>query len=342
MTIPMFGRRAALGLGLGLGLAAALGLGLTAPAQAEETEMTFVLDWTPHGMHAPFFLAAEKGWFKEAGLDVTFQDGRGSASTVNLVGAGQGDLGHAGLNTMAIARTKGLPVTAVGSILRKNEVGILFDRGKGYQKPEDFKGKSLIFTAGSTEAPFIESFLKAGGMTDSDVELMAVDPAAKVSTYLSGQGDGVITPVPFIMAISEGKRNSDGVLFADFGMPLLSWGIIANDDYLEEHPEAVKAFMAVLARAWAYVLESDAHLTEAVEAIQSQRPEAKVSMPAGKAIFNAYRPYFYSPSTEGKPIGTMTAADWDDTIATMKKLGLVPEDAKAEEFYSLDYQPPQS
>ena len=52
--------------------------------------MNFILDWSPHGMHAPFFLAAEKGWFKEAGLDVTFQDGRGSASTVNLVGAGHG------------------------------------------------------------------------------------------------------------------------------------------------------------------------------------------------------------------------------------------------------------
>lgn len=324
-----------------LAIVSAVAAGVIAAGSANAAEMDLKLrkDWTPHGMHVAFYLGKEKGWFKKAGVNLTIEDGKGSASTVGLVGAGQADIGHAGLNTMAIARTKGLPVVAIGSILRRNEVGILFDKGKGYAKPADFKGKQLIYTAGSTEAPFIDTFLGAGKMKRSDVKLLAVDASAKVSTYLSGKGDGVIGPVPFFQAIMRGKRNSDWVLFADFGMPMLSWGIVANEDAVKNKPKALAAFMQVLGQSWSYIRQGDAQLTEACTLMIKARAAAKVSMGACKGIFKAYQPYTTSASTKGKPVGYITDADWADTVATMKKLGLIPGSAKTKDFYTLAFNP---
>lgn len=316
---------------------AAILAGPAGGARAGEMDLVFMKDWAPHGMHAPFYLAQEKGWYKAAGLTVKIVDGKGSTSTVNLVATGNADIGQASLSVMAIARSKGLPVMAVASTLRTNEVGVVISKGAGMKKPADFKGKTLVYTAGSIEAPFIDSFLAAGGLSRNDVKLLAVDASAKVGIYLSGKGDGVIGPIPFFQAIAWKVRPSDAVRFVDFGLPMLSWGIIAHEDAIKNKGKAIKAFNAVNARAWKYIL--DGNLEEAVTAIIKQRPGAKVSMAAGKGIFNAYRPYFYSATTKGKPMGYQSAKDWADTIATLKRLGLVNKDSKPEDYYTTAFMP---
>lgn len=311
-----------------------------APARAQESaKITAMMDWAPHGMHAPFYLALAKGWFKEAGVEVKIVDGKGSASTVGLVGAGQADVGHASLSVMAIAKSKGLPVTAIGSILRKNEVGVIFSVGKPYKGPKDFKGATLIYTAGSIEAPFIDAFLANGGLKRSEVKLLAVAASAKIATYLSGRGDGVIGPIPFFLAITRKKRPSSFVGFANHGLPMLSWGIVANEESVKKKPKAMKGFMSALARSWTYILKNPKGLDEAVSAMIELRPKARVTMGAGKGIFNAYRPYFFSPSTEGKPMGYMSAKDWDDTVKTLKSLKLIKQDLKPTDFYTTAFMP---
>jgi len=308
-----------------------------ATAQAKDTKLNLMLDWAPHGMHAPFYLAQAKGWFKEAGITVKIVDGKGSASTVGLVGAGQADIGHASLSVMAIARNKGLPVTAIGSILRTNEVGVIFSKGMHYKGPKDFKGKTLIYTSGSIEAPFIDAFLADGDIARRDVKLLAVAASAKIATYLSGRGDGVIGPIPFFLAIARNKRPSSFIRFSDHGLPMLSWGIIANDDSIKKKPKAMKTFMVVLARSWKHIL--DGSLDEAVQSIIKLRPQARVSMAAGKGIFNAYRPYFNSPTTKGKPMGYMSSKDWTDTVKTLKGLKLIKASMNASDFYNPSFMP---
>ncbi len=86
---------------LGLGIAVFAMAGASTGASAETLKVR--LEWLPYGMHAPFHLATEKGWYKDAGLEVTIDDGNGSGPAVQLVAAGQYDISHANLATMAIA-----------------------------------------------------------------------------------------------------------------------------------------------------------------------------------------------------------------------------------------------
>src|SRR3954462_12183726 len=157
-------------------LAAAISGG--AAAQNPE-KLTVRLDFVPWGAHAPFHLAMQKGWFKEAGLDVDMQDGSGSVTTIQLIGANNFDVGHASLAPMIIARSKGLSIRAIANFVRKNDIGVMVSRDSGIKGPKDLVGKQLIFTAGSFESPFIDSFLAAGGVNRSQLELLNVDASSK-------------------------------------------------------------------------------------------------------------------------------------------------------------------
>ena len=96
-------------------LAAAVFLHPGAPARAadEAHTLSIRLGWLPSGYQSPYFLAEQKGWYKQAGLAVTLAPGNGSANSVQLVGAGQYDAGEAALSDMAYARGKGMPVISI-------------------------------------------------------------------------------------------------------------------------------------------------------------------------------------------------------------------------------------
>ena len=151
-----------------LGLAA---VALSAPAWPQALEPLRVrLDWTPWGVHGAFHLAQQKGWYRQAGLDVSLEDGNGSVTTVQIVGAGDSfDLGHAALASAMIAREKGMPVKAVAVFARQSDIGLLVPADAGISGPAQLKGKKVAYTAGSLEAPFIDAFLAAGKLKKSDL-----------------------------------------------------------------------------------------------------------------------------------------------------------------------------
>src|SRR5260221_321309 len=104
-------------------MAALLAVG-AAPALAQE-KLTVKFDFLPYGSHAPFWLAQDKGWFKEAGVEPAFEDGQGSTVAVQLISAGKLDVGYISLGAVIVARDKGVPVKSIAGVLRKNDYGVL-------------------------------------------------------------------------------------------------------------------------------------------------------------------------------------------------------------------------
>src|SRR5690606_37679838 len=180
------------------GLLAAAAAGNAAAQSLEPLKVR--LDWTPWGVHGAIHLAQQKGWFKEAGLAPSIEDGNGSVTTVQIVGSGDSfDLGHAALASMMTARDKGLPVKAIPVSARHSDIGLLGPEDSGITGPAQLKGRKVVYTAGSLEAPFIDSFLAAGKLKRGDVELLNVDAAGKVATYAVGRADAVFSTIPFVL-----------------------------------------------------------------------------------------------------------------------------------------------
>jgi NitT/TauT family transport system substrate-binding protein len=300
-----------------------MGLALAGSALAQSVDKLKVrLDWTPWGVQAPFHLAQQKGWFKQAGLDVTLDDGNGSVTTVQLVGSSDDyDLGHAALASMMIARDKGLPVKAVAVFARLSDVGMLVPQGGAIKGPKDLKGKKVVYTAGSLEAPFIDAFLAAGGLKKADLDLVSVDAAGKAATYASGRADAAFSTIPFFLPVVSQTRPSDGIKFSDYGLNMPSFGLFATEQKLKEKREAIARFASIASAAWQYIY--DGHQDEAVDAIISQRPQARLDKKVLRGQIDARKPHFASRNSAGQPIGVPILADWADAVKTLTSVSLI-------------------
>lgn len=304
---------------------------LEATAQALEP-LKVRLDWTPWGVHAAIHLAQQKGWFKDAGLDVQTEDGNGSVSTLQLVGnSDQFDLGHAALASLMIARDKGLPVKAVAVFARLSDVGLLVPKGSGIAGPKDLRGKKVAYTAGSLEAPFIDAFLAAGGLSRSDVELVNVDAAGKVATYAAGRTDAVFSTIPFVLPSVQQTRPSDAIRFSDYKLNMPSFGLFATESKLASKREAIAKLSSIVARSWLYVF--DGHQDEAVDAIVAQRPQARLDKKVLRGQIDALQPFFASPGSADQPIGVIVPADWTLGVKTLTDAQLIKGGRPASDYY---------
>jgi len=324
-------RRAALGL---LTAGAAAGPYLIRQARAA-TPLAVRLDWSPHAMHCGFHLAAESGFFKKAGLDVQVEDGNGSTTTVQVVGAGKFDVGHAALAPMAIAKAAGMPVISVAGFLRTGDMGFLVDRKLKVTKLEDLEGHSIDYTAGSLEGPFVQPFFALNHIPVDKIKLLNVDASAKMSSYVSGAVDGMITSVPSYYVLVADKRPVDMILFADYGLNLPGFGLVTRPEVLKEKGDAVRRLASVLCSTWTYIWNG--RQDEAARAFLAQRPNSGMSKQQVLDSLEVYKPFFWSKATKTTPIGVQDAGDWTATIAQMEVAKVVPPGSKPSDYFTNGY-----
>jgi NitT/TauT family transport system substrate-binding protein len=309
-------------------------LTFAASAAAQGTDKVKVrLDWTPWGMHGAMHLAQQKGWYKAAGLDAEIEDGNGSVTTVQIVGSGdQFDVGHAALGPMMIARDKGLPVKAIAVFARISDLGMLVPVDSGIKGPRDLKGKKVAYTAGSLEAPFIDAFLAAGGLKRSDMELVSVDAAAKAATYVAGRADAVFSTIPFFEAIVAQARPSNSIRFADYKLPMPSFGLFTTEAKLANKREAIAKFASITSAAWQYIYNG--HEDEAVEAIVAQRPQAKLDKKILRGQIESLKGFFRLPVAAGQTLGAPVASDWSDAVNTLTAADLIKSIKNGNDFFA--------
>lgn len=327
-------RRSRTSLAAGLCFAIAVLLGVPAFAADDAHTLTVRLEWLPTGYHAPFWLAVDKGWFKEAGLDVAMSDGTGSVTTVQMVGNDQYDVGHAALSVMALARSKGMKLTSIAGFFRKGDIALMVPKESPIQGPKDLKGKTIIYTASSLETPFLDPFLAAGGLTRDQVQLLNVDANAKVGQYLSGAADGIISAGPTV-ALLEKKRPSRLILFADHGLNLPSMGLIASETALAKKGPAIRQFASIVSGAWAYLLKG--HEDEGIQAVVHNHENARLDPAVLRANLDVSLQFLYSPATEKQPVGIQSGVDWASAVSIMEKAKVIEPGSKARDYFTNDY-----
>jgi NitT/TauT family transport system substrate-binding protein len=324
---------------LSVALAGALGVALLSSSAAiAQQKLAVRLDFIPYGSHAPFYLAQEKGWFKENGVEPTIEDGTGTTTTVQLVGAGKYDIGYAGFVSAMVAREKGVPVKAIAGVFRKGDLGVVVDEKSTIFKPKDLEGKKIYYSPASVERLFIDSFFKSGGVDKSKVDLTSIDIATKVSTYLGGSGDGMFVPVPLYTIRKNIPRLSRGLLFTDVGLHLPGHGVIANETAIREKPKAIAGFVAALQRAWAGIRDGST-TDEAVQALLKNRPQSKLDPEYIRQQLQAVIPYIDTPATQGQPLFWQSVDDWQEGIKDAEQAGVIQTGTKAEDYFTNDFVP---
>lgn len=311
---------------------------LTTSASAEKFEVR--MSWTPNPHQLPLWLALDKGWYKEKGLDVKLEDGKGSSLTVNLVGAGKFDVGYANLGAMAIGRDKaGMKLKALLSPQPKSEIALMVDTKSGVTKLEQLAGKGwdITYTPASFEGPFMNAFFfQQGGLKRSDVNLKSVGFTEKINLYVSGKVDGFVSSAPFNAPLMRKERPTNYILFADYGLTIPSHGVFAHEKTIAAKPDQLRGFVQVTSRAWAYVLDNKHD--EAIQAVKNGRPQdksTKYGLLREQWLEYVGGGYHINPFVTSKdPFGYMPKAFWEATAKTFKAAGVMKAGSDPQDFYT--------
>ena len=167
-------------------VAAACGSG-----EDENTSVRVALDWFPWSNHSGLFIAKEKGYFEEEGLDVTIYTPDDPATVLLTVGAGQDDFGLSYQTEVLLAREQEVPVVSIAALVQHPLNSIMALESSGIEKPGDLKGKKVGSPGIPTDIPLLETMLKADGLTLSDVEMVNVG-FNLVPALISKQVDAIV------------------------------------------------------------------------------------------------------------------------------------------------------
>ena len=312
---------------------AALSMPWVSNARAAD-KLTFRLDWTASGLHSPFYVAMQKGWFEKVGIDLAMEDGNGSNTTVQLVGAGSFDLGLHSLAPMAVARSKGVPLISVAGFVRKGELGFLVPAESGWKTPKDLIGKKIVYSVTSQEGPFARYFLQKNGVREDQVELINVDGASRYAVYFTKQADTLLTTIPGVMPIAATKRPSTAILLADFGLNIPGLGMSVRTDTLAKKKDAIRRFVSVVSGAWTYVLNGREQ--EGGDAVFAKKPQGVFNAAMMAEQNRTFKPFFYTEATKGMPIGMQSEADWAQTLKSMEEAKVIPAGSKPTDYFTND------
>ena len=253
-------------------------LGLTACGGQQEQTVTVVLDWTPNTNHTGIYVALANGYFEEAGLDVQVvqppEDG-----AVTLVASGKAQFGVSFQDSLApaFAGDSPMPVTAVAAIIQHNTSGIVSRAGEGMDTPRGLEGKKYATWDLDVEKATIRDVMAADGGNFDLVELIPSTVTDEVSALQSGSVDAIWIFYGWAgVACEVAGLDTDYFEFADID-PVFDYYtpvLIGSNAWLEENPDAARAFLAALSRGYTYAAE---HPAEAADILMEAAPELKAN-----------------------------------------------------------------
>ncbi len=217
-------------------LSAAIALsGVAAQAQAAE-KVTVQLKWVPQAQFAGYYVAQAKGYYKEAGLDVTIKPGGPDISPVQVIAGNQADIVVNWMPDALAAREAGVPLVNVAQVFNKSGLMLTCKKASGVTTPKDLKGKTLGVWFGGNEYPFYSWMGKLGYKVDSDIKVLKqgfnVDPllqnqAACISTMIYNE---------YWQVIDAGVKEADLVTFfyEEQGVASLEDGLYVLESKLKD------------------------------------------------------------------------------------------------------------
>jgi len=319
-------------------LAVACGGGSAAsPATAQGlTPLTVGLGYIPSVQFAPFYLADQAGYYRDAGLDVTFQN-KIDPDLVTLVGQGSIDIGLADGTSLIPAVSQGIPVRYIATIYRDFPSIVFAKTSSGIGSAADLTGRKIGIPGryGSSWI-MLQALLESAGLTPDDVEIVEYPDFGQGAAVQQGAVDaatGFSNNEPIQLALAGFETT---ILRVDGIVPLPGPGLISGTATLSAKQAAISAFVAATLKAMADIAADPAKgLDAAVTAV----PELGSDRATQTAILDATIAAWQGSDGGGTALGSIDVANWTASLAFMADLGLVANPVNVTDLIQTDLLP---
>ncbi len=309
---------------------------LIAEAATNPQPVSLRLDWLYQGPNAGFMVAKDKGLYSEAGLDVTIGPGKGSGSTAQLIATKADMIGFADGYVVGNSVAKGMNITMVASIFRRNPTAVVVLEESPIKTPKDLEGKTVAIPTGATQYQQWPAFLKGCGLDAGKIKVVNIDPAGspialalgKVDA-IAGYGQGYVPSVEI-----RGGKKARVLWYADCGVTAVSNGIIVHNDLLRENPGLVRAFVTASLKGFLWARKNP----DEAAAIVRKFSEAVNPAIARREMELSWNTWV-TPNTRGKSLGWMSDKDWEETVRILREYGGVTTPLDPKGLYTNELVP---
>ncbi|MSS70624.1 MAG: ABC transporter substrate-binding protein [Candidatus Latescibacteria bacterium] len=303
---------------------------------AASGKIEFILDWKAQMEHSGFFVAQQKGFYREEGLEVKILDGNGAPNAATLVGNGTYKLGVSSGAATVIARAKGVPAVSVAVLNQRSPMVVYALAESDIIKPQDLAWKRVGVNFEGIkyqEYRALLTKLNIDPATIKEIGMAGSDPAP----LLAGQVDallGYTQDQPVQVELRGRKVNR--IPLPDYGVNLYSTNLIVNEAFTKDHPDVVRRFVRASIKGWDYAI---AHPDEAVSIYHAGHPESNLAF--NQANFQHLIPLLSSPDTERMGFGAQSAERWAHTQDTLFDLKRIEKKTDVAALFTNEFLPPK-
>ncbi|MFB5197535.1 ABC transporter substrate-binding protein [Neobacillus sp. KR4-4] len=293
-------------------------------------KVSLMLDWYPNAVHSFLFVAEEKGYFKEQGLDVDIQMPADTNDPLKLVAANQIDMAMSYQPQVLVARSEDIPVQSFGAIVRHPLNQLMVPADGPVQSPKDLAGKTIGYPSIPLDEAIVGTMVKADGGDDKKVKMVDVGwdlipaMATKKTDALIG---GYINHEKLLLE-KEGHPMRT-LNPADYGVPdYYELVLVASEKGLKDKPEVFKKFMAAITKGQKYVQD---HPEDGLTTLMNH--EDKTSPLEKDVETKSLEILLPLMDAKEKPFGYQDPQTWEKTAQWLKDNKVIKETVKAEDAF---------
>lgn len=300
-------------------------------AAKEKVQIRFT--WQFKGEHAPLFMALDKGFYADEGLDVQLAEGSGAETVVKVIAQGIDNIGFGPATTVAEAIGNGLPVQVIAVYQPKTPIGLMSFPDVPLKTPKDIEGKTLGLTANESFSHLWEPFAKLNGVDLSKVTKVVLDYSSRNGLFMSRKIDIQSTFLNVDVPLMEKKT---GIKFntmkvSDFGLELLGGGLFVNSEYAKSHAETLRKLLRATAKGYRAAREDPNAAVAALSKYQRVKVPEDILEEQLKITLEDV------PTATDKPLGWQDPSEWRSNIELLRQIGVIKSDKAPTDYYTNQY-----
>jgi NitT/TauT family transport system substrate-binding protein len=319
-------------------LFAALALLAAAGTGAAQDKVTFNMSWLPQGSVIGPIVAIDKGYFKEAGLDVTLVRGYGGNRTANELDQGQFEFGYVDPISLALNRSNGGKIRMVGAINTRWPGGICYvNKGNPKQRTlDDLKGLTLGGGSASPVHNIVPTWLEMNSKPKDFIKLLRLDPAVVDASLIEGKIDLAECWRGSNRAVTQKQAAAAGtsvgwVEYSDYGLNAYGSGFAATEDTIAKKPDLVKRFLKAAYKGYEFAL---ANPDQAADIMIKMYPA--VDRGVGLQQIKEINDLIVDPQAKDRGLGYMRDDRFKSTGQFVDKAFALNGKVKVEDMYTND------